>query len=110
MGMGTIKLIAIIFGATGFWKAIEILLKSRIEWMYRKAESRNLYTQANTQIIENWMQWANKMEKQVEDLKAKNASLNQLILQQQKKIIQLEKKIIQLEKLIAQKSIIESKK
>ncbi len=63
--MDNIKLIAIIFGATGFWKFIEVLLKLRLDKKRTKAEAHQIFEQANTQILGNWVAWSQKLEEKV---------------------------------------------
>ena len=49
------KLIAIIVGAGGFWKLVEILIKLRMDKKLKSAETSNLYAQANSSIVNNWV-------------------------------------------------------
>lgn len=96
--MDLFKLIAVIFGATGFWKLVEILLKLRIEKKVKKAEASNLFAQANTQIVDNWVGWSQKLEKRVKELEGYNTEMRQTITKQRNRITELEKHVTELEK------------
>lgn len=96
--MDFIKLIAVIFGATGFWKLIEILLKIRIDKRLKKAETSNLYAQANSQIVDNWVQWSQKLENRVKELEGYNTEMRQTIKKQRERINDMEKHVSDLEK------------
>ncbi|WP_246040934.1 hypothetical protein [Flavivirga rizhaonensis] len=92
------KIAVIILGATGFWKIIELLIKFRFEQRLKKAEIRSLDIQANSQVVENWVQWSEKMEKRISELEAKNKELMVTIGNQRKRITDLNKYVGQLEK------------
>ncbi len=96
--MDIIKLIAVIFGATGFWKLIEIVLKIRTDKKLKKAETSNLYAQANSQIVENWVGWSQKLEKRVAELEGNNTKMRLTITKQRIRIGELEKHVTNLEK------------
>ena len=96
--MDLIKLIAIIFGATGFWKLIEILLKFRIDKKLKKAETSNLYAQANAQVVDNWVGWSQKLEGRVKELEGYNTEMRDIISKQRNRITELEKHVEKLEK------------
>ncbi len=66
--MSILKIIAIVFGATGFWKLIEILLQFRTQKRLKNAEINNLNTQANSLIIENYKLWTEKMERRLKEV------------------------------------------
>jgi predicted RNase H-like nuclease (RuvC/YqgF family) len=95
--MDIIKLIAIIFGATGFWKIIEIILNIRIDKKLKNAETSNLYAQANSQIVENWVEWSQRLEKRVGELEGNNTEMKLTITKQRKRISELEKHVVNLE-------------
>lgn len=96
--MDILKLIAIIFGATGFWKLVEILLKLRIDKKLKKAETSSLYAQANTQIVENWVGWSQKLESRVKELEGYNTEMRATITKQRNRITELERHVTKLEK------------
>ena len=96
--MDILKLIAVIFGATGFWKLIEILLRIRIDKKLKKAETSNLYAQANSQIVDNWVGWSQKLEQRVKELEGYNTEMRETINKQRNRINGLEKHIGCLEK------------
>lgn len=96
--MITTKLIAVIFGSIGFWKIIEVLLKYRMEKAFKKAETSDIYAQANTKIISNWIKWSEKMEHWIKNLETENTNLKNVILQQEKQINDLEQRLQRLEK------------
>jgi uncharacterized coiled-coil protein SlyX len=92
------KLIAVILGATGFWKLVEILLKLRIDKRLKKAETTNLFAQANSQIVDNWVGWSQKLEQRVKELEGYNTEMRQTIDKQRNRINELEKHVGSLEK------------
>ena len=95
--MDVMKIAVIILGATGFWKIVELLIKFKFEQRLKKAEIRSLDIQANNQIVENWVQWSEKMEKRICELEAKNKELIETISNQRKRITDLNKYVGQLE-------------
>ena len=96
--MEILKLIAIILGATGFWKLLEILLKLRIDKRLKKAETSNLYAQANSQIVDNWVGWSQKLEARVKELEGYNTEMRLTIKKQRDRINELEKHVGSLER------------
>jgi hypothetical protein len=96
--MDILKLIAVIFGATGFWKLAEILVRIRTDKKLKKAETSNLYAQANSQIVENWVVWSQKLEKRVAELEGNNTEMRLTITKQRIRIGELEKHVGSLEK------------
>ena len=88
----------LILGATGFWKLVEILLKLRIDKRLKKAETSNLFAQANSQIVDNWVGWSQKLEQRVKELEGYNMEMRQTIDKQRNRINELEKHIGSLEK------------
>ena len=97
MQMDLIKLIGIVFGATGFWKLVELLFQYRTQQQLKKAEIRNLNAQSNNQVVENWVQWSEKMEKRILQLENKNTIMNQTITKQRERINELQRYVDQLE-------------
>ncbi len=95
--MEIVKLITLILGATGFWKLLEILVKLRSDKKLKKAETNNLYAQANHKIIENWVGWSQKLEQRVKELENFNTQMQQTIDEQKTLIQTLETRIDHLE-------------
>lgn len=91
------KILAIVLGATGFWKLIELLLQYGAQKRLKNAEIRNLNVQANSLVIENYKLWSENMEKRLKQLESKNALMNKTITKQRDRITELEKYIEQLE-------------
>lgn len=99
--MEYVKLIAILFGATGFWKLIELLVKVRSDNRRQRAEIRNLEAQSEKQISDNWIQWSQTLEKRVKELEAvaeENKELKRQIENQRRRIGELEGKVSRVEK------------
>lgn len=99
--MDYIKLIAILFSATGFWKLVELLIRFRSDNRKQSAEIRNLNVQSEKQISENWIQWSQTLEKRVKELEAvaeENKELEKQIDSQRERIVELEKKVDHVEK------------
>jgi cell shape-determining protein MreC len=99
--MDYIKLIVVLFSATGFWKLMEFVIRLRADKKKASAEIRNLNVQAETQIVGNWIQWSQTLEKRVKELEnvaEENKQLKKQIEQQRKRICELEKKVGLVEK------------
>ena len=99
--MDYIKLIAILFGATGFWKLVELIVKFRSDKRKQSAEIRNLDAQAEKHVVDNWVQWSQKLETRVNELEAvaeENHELKKQIESQRKRIVELENKVERAEK------------
>ena len=84
--MEVTKLIAVIFGATGFWKLVEILIRQRAEKKIQNAQLKTMNAAAEKDIVENWVQWSQKLEKRLQE----SEDLNE---QMRKKINCLERKV-----------------
>ena len=97
MKLDFIKIVLVLFGATGFWKLIEILVSHNTLRKLKNAETRSLDAQSNNLIVENWVQWSEKMEKRIEKLESKNALMNKTIIKQRERINELQKYVDQLE-------------
>lgn len=95
--MDLIKILAIVLGATGFWKLIEVLLQYGMQRRLKNAEIRNLNVQANSLVVENYKLWSENMEKRLKQLESKNTLMNKTITKQRDRITELEKYIEQLE-------------
>lgn len=95
--MDVLKLLAIVLGATGFWKLIEILLQYGMHKRLKNAEIRNLNIQANSLVVENYKLWSENMEKRLKQLESKNALMNKTITKQRDRITELERYVDQLE-------------
>jgi len=100
MELNFVKLALTILGATGFWKLIEAMLGYMTDRKLKSAEARNLNEQANSMVVENWVQWSGKMEERLAELECKNRELTQIITRQRKQIEKLEKYVDQLEETI----------
>lgn len=95
--MDALKIVAIVLGATGFWKLIEVLLQLGMQKKLKNAEIRNLNIQANSLVVENYKLWSENMEKRLKQLESKNALMNKTITKQRDRITELEKYVDQLE-------------
>ena len=91
------KILAIVLGATGFWKLIELLLQYGVQKRLKNAKIRNLNAQANSLVIDNYKLWSENMEKRLKELESKNALMNETIIKQRDRITELEKYVDQLE-------------
>jgi len=78
------KILAIVLGATGFWKLIELLLQYGVQKRLKNAEIRNLNAQANSLVIDNYKLWSENMEKRLKELESKNALMNETIIKRKK--------------------------
>ena len=92
-----VQLVAIILGATGFWKLLEMLLQFRADKRLKSAEAKSIHAQVDTQIVTNWVQWSQKLEARVVELEGRNeelntitAELNSIIINQRNRISELE--------------------
>ncbi len=91
--MEMVKMTAMVFGASGFWKVLEILFERNKQ----KAEISHLNSQVNSQIISNWVSWSQKLEDRVKDLEGRNQAMNKTIELQKESIQGLEKQVSLLE-------------
>lgn len=99
--MDYIKLIAILFSATGFWKLVELVIRFRSDNRKQSAEIRNLNAQAEKLTSENWIEWSKTLEKRVKELEAvaeENKELKKQIENQRNRICELENKVDKVEK------------
>ena len=104
--MTVLQIFAVVFGATGFWKLVEVLLQLRMQKRLKNAEINNLNAQANSLVVENYKLWTDNMDRRIKELesknvildgtinelKVKNSSLEETIEQQRERIIKLESK------------------
>jgi cell shape-determining protein MreC len=94
--MDYLKLIAVLFSATGFWKLVEFLFRYGLDKRRQSAEIRNLSAQAESHIVGNWIQWCQTLEKRVKELEAvaeENKELQNQIESQRGRIVELEEKV-----------------
>ena len=99
--MDYLKLIAILFGATGFWKLLELAVQFRFNKKKQVAEINNLQAQTEKNIVENWVQWSQTLEKRVNELEEvalENLGLKKQIESQRERICELEEKVERVEK------------
>ncbi len=94
--MDSLQLIGILLGAAGFWKVVEVFFKVRADKRLHKAEEENLKASASSQIIDNWVGWAQKLEKRVEELESDNQKMEETINKQRSRINDLEKFVTEL--------------
>lgn len=92
------KIITLILGATGFWKLLEILVRLRSDKKVKLAEAINLHAQAENQIVANWIQWSQMLEKRIKESEEHTEALQKVIENQRKRIQDLEKKVVHMEK------------
>lgn len=92
------KIITLILGATGFWKLLEILVRLRADKKVKLAEVINLHAQAENQIVANWIQWSQMLEKRIKESEEHTEALQKVIENQRKRIQDLEKKVVHMEK------------
>ena len=94
--MDYLKLIAALFGATGFWKLLEIMIRWKSNKKKQTAEIINLQAQTEKNIVDNWIQWSQALEKRVKELEAvaeENKELKKQIESQRERIVELETKV-----------------
>jgi peptidoglycan hydrolase CwlO-like protein len=90
--MTVLQIFGIVFGATGFWKLIEVLLQFRMQKRLKNAEINNLNTQANSLVVENYKLWTENMDRRIKELESKNSSLETTVGKQRERILKLESK------------------
>lgn len=116
------KVLTLVFGATGIWKIIELLIRTRFDRKLRSAETNSLHVQAEAQIVGNWIQWSQHLEQRVKELEAvaddnrklmkKVETQRNMIESQKERIVELEQKVktLQKENLTLRKQILQIKK
>jgi septal ring factor EnvC (AmiA/AmiB activator) len=92
------KIITLILASTGFWKLLEILVRLRTDKKVKLAEAINLHSQAENQIVANWIQWSQMLEKRIKESEEHTEALQKVIENQRKRIQDLEKKVVHMEK------------
>ena len=95
---GMYEVIALIFGATGFWKGVEMFWRWLMERKLKQAEERNLNLQAESKVVDNWMGWSEALEKRVKEFERHNQILERLVRNQRRRILELERKVCEMEK------------
>lgn len=68
--MEYIKIIGIVFGATGFWRLVEYLVKHKSERKYLIAQARNQLAQANSQIVADLILYNTQLKERIQELEA----------------------------------------
>lgn len=99
--MDYLKLIAILFSATGFWKLVELVIRFRSDNRKQKAEIKNLEASTDKIASEKWRLWCETLEKRVNELETvakENKELKEQIESQRKRINELENKVEKVEK------------
>ncbi|WP_046756647.1 hypothetical protein [Kordia jejudonensis] len=88
--MNVLQIFGIVFGATGFWKLIEILLQFRVQKRLKNAEINNLNTQANSLVVENYKLWTENMDQRIKELESKNVFMEGTIKELESKNLSME--------------------
>lgn len=91
--MEYVKLILVLFSATGFWKLVEILIKYRYDKKVKIAQEKTLQAQAESQIVGNWIQWSQTLERRVKEVADENLAMVRQVKKQQERITELEEKV-----------------
>jgi len=104
--MEYLKYIGVFIGGSGFWMLLKFLIdkflnkrlaKAQLE--KEKASTTHLLTDAGDKLVQNWIEWSQKLENRINELEhvaAENSKLKSLIESQKKKIITMEKKVNEL--------------
>lgn len=95
--MSLVKICAIIFGATGFWKLVEMLFQFRMNKRFKNAEINNLNTQANSLVVENYKLWTENMDRRIKELENKNFSQRERIGKLENNNAEMSQTILKLE-------------
>ncbi|EDP94747.1 hypothetical protein U8527_07280 [Kordia algicida OT-1] len=95
--MSILKICAIVFSATGFWKLIEMLFQFRMNKRFKNAEINNLNTQANSLVVENYKLWTENMDRRIKELESKNILQRERIGRLEAKNAEMSQTIIKLE-------------
>ena len=86
------KIVMLVLGATGFWKLLDLLLKYRMDKKLKRAEIKNINASTETQIIENWVSWAQNLEVRLRNSDNLNERLYQKLECLEKKMKEVIKK------------------
>ncbi|WP_430409258.1 hypothetical protein [Kordia sp.] len=95
--MSLVKICAIIFGATGFWKLVEMLFQFRMNKRFKNAEINNLNAQANSLVVENYKLWTENMDRRIKELESKNFSQRERIGKLENNNAEMSQTILKLE-------------
>ncbi len=99
--MNYIELISLFFSASGLWKLTDLLIQFFLNRKKHLAEEKNIQVQTESQLVNNWVQWSQSLERRVKELEgvgAENQKLKSQMSIQIKRINELEGKVDQLEK------------
>jgi len=95
--METWTLIGIVVGGTGIWKLLEMLIQYKMNKKRSSAEVLKLTVSSQDSIVNNWVQWSQKLEKRVKEAEDSSTKLKEIIEKQKKQIRCLERKVRDLE-------------
>ncbi|EDP96546.1 hypothetical protein U8527_10550 [Kordia algicida OT-1] len=95
--MTVLKICAIVFGATGFWKVVEMLFQLRMNKRFKNAEINNLNAQANSLVVENYKLWTENMDRRIKELENKNSLQRERIGRLENNNAQMSQTILKLE-------------
>ena len=102
--MGHFESIGIVIGATGFWQLIVFLVRYGIDRRLKleqarkeKAEATNLNVKTESQIIGNWIQWANTLENKLKILTDSEKTKDEKLASLTRENCELKKKVRHLE-------------
>ncbi len=65
------KLISLVLGATGLWKLAEVVIKALVDKTHRKAATKKLHIETESQILDNWIQWSRHQDQKIKELELK---------------------------------------
>ncbi len=91
------KLITVMVGASGFWRIVDVLIKYRSDRTLKAAETNNLNASAEHNIIRNWIEWSQTLEKRVKEAEEQSHQMESIFEKQRKRIYSLEQKVEKLE-------------
>lgn len=64
------KILGIVMGATGFWQVLGILAFWKNERRIKAATAENLIAKTESELLNNWIVWSQKLEQRVIDLES----------------------------------------
>ncbi|MFY0689141.1 MAG: hypothetical protein JXQ90_18370 [Cyclobacteriaceae bacterium] len=91
------KILILVLSATGFWKLLDSIIKIVSEKKLNKAQSENLFAQANKEVVNSFLQLSDKLKKEIQEQEERIDKLELLVESERKRNNELEELVVKLE-------------